>query len=53
MKMLVPTVTSYPSPIHGQSIKVVLCGQEHDGPTTVHEGDLFFDKDRFLPQRNC
>jgi len=37
MKMLAPTVTSYPSPTHGQSIEVVLYGQE------VYEGDLFFD----------
>jgi hypothetical protein len=40
--MLAPTVTNSRSPIHGQSIEVVFDGQEHDGPTTVHEGDLFF-----------
>jgi len=27
---------------NGQSIEVVLCGQEHDGPTAVYEGDLSF-----------
>ena len=40
--MLASTVTSYPSPTRGQSIEVVLYGQEHDEPTTVYEGDLFF-----------
>jgi len=48
--MLVPTVTSYLSPIHGQSIEVVLCGQEQDGPTTVYEGDISSVIDRFLLQ---
>jgi hypothetical protein len=40
IKMLASTVTSYPSPTHGH--EVVLYGQEHDRPTTVYEGDLFF-----------
>jgi len=49
MKMLAPTVTSYPSPIHGQSIEVALNGQEQDGPTTVYSSVI----DRFLRQGKC
>jgi len=45
MKMLAPTVTSYASPTHGQSIEVVLHGQE------VYEGDLFFDNRSFPATR--
>jgi hypothetical protein len=40
--MLACTVTSYQSPMHVQSIEVVIHGQEHDRPTTGYEGDMFF-----------
>lgn len=51
MKMLAPTVTSCASLIHGQSIEVVLYGQEQVGPTTVYEGDLFFGNRSFPATR--
>jgi hypothetical protein len=49
--MLAPTVTSYQSPIHVQSVEVVFLCQEHDGPTTVYEGDLFFGYKSFPATR--
>jgi hypothetical protein len=49
IKMLASTITSYPS--HGQSIEVVLYGQERDGPTTACEGDLFFGYTSFPATR--
>lgn len=40
--MFASTVTSCQSPVHVQSNEAVIYGHEHDGPTTVYEGDLFF-----------
>jgi len=51
--MLASTVTSYPSPIHGQSIEVVLYGQEHDGPQKYMKAICSSVIERFLLQGNC
>jgi hypothetical protein len=40
--MFASTGMNCQSPVNVQSNKVVIYGQEHDGPTTVYEGDLFF-----------